>query len=79
MDSISTHTKPRWTDRSLDNDLGDDDRGTGYDVVLWIDEQVAIHGFVPPAMKVHSANVPARTKTENGNRAIEAMVSRYND
>ncbi|WP_286763341.1 MULTISPECIES: cyclic-phosphate processing receiver domain-containing protein [Rhodopirellula] len=64
------------TDLSLDHDLGDDDRGTGYDVVLWIEEQVALHGFVPPAMQVHSANVSARTKMENGIRAIEAMVSR---
>lgn len=61
---------------SLDHDLGDDDRGTGYDVVLWIEEQVALHGFVPPAMKVHSANVSARTKMESGIRAIEAMVKR---
>ena len=62
------------TEISLDHDLGDDERGTGYDVVLWIEEQVALHGFVPPAMKVHSANVSARTKMENGIRAIEAMV-----
>ena len=40
------------------------DRGTGYDVVLWIEEQVALNGFVPPAIKVHSANVAA---SENGN------------
>ncbi|MCM2370615.1 cyclic-phosphate processing receiver domain-containing protein [Aporhodopirellula aestuarii] len=66
------------TDISLDHDLGDDDRGTGYDVVLWIEEQVALHGFVPPSVKVHSANVSARTKMENGIRAIEAMVSRRN-
>ncbi len=63
------------TDISLDHDLGDDDRGTGYDVVLWIEEQVALHGFLPPAMRVHSANVSARTKMENGIRAIEAMVT----
>ena len=25
------------THLSLDHDLGDDDRGTGYDVVLWIE------------------------------------------
>ncbi len=62
------------TEISLDHDLGDDDRGTGYDVVLWIEEQVALHGFTPPAMKVHSANVSARAKMENGIRAIEAMV-----
>ena len=28
------------TELSLDHDLGDDARGTGYDVVLWIEEQV---------------------------------------
>ena len=64
------------TEISLDHDLGDDDRGTGYDVVLWIEEQVALHGFVPPVMKVHLANVSARTKMENGIRAIEAMQER---
>jgi hypothetical protein len=25
---------------SLDHDLGDDARGTGYDVILWIEEAV---------------------------------------
>ena len=33
---------------SLDHDLGDDERGTGYDVVLWIEEAVATRNFVPP-------------------------------
>jgi len=41
---------------SLDHDLGNDNRGTGYDVVLWIEEQVVINGFNPPIIKVHSAN-----------------------
>ena len=35
------------TEISLDHDLGDDDRGTGYDVVLWIEEAVIIRGFIP--------------------------------
>jgi hypothetical protein len=34
------------TELSLDHDLGNDARGTGYDVVLWVEEQVAMHGFV---------------------------------
>lgn len=59
-----------------DDDLGDDDRGTGYNVVLWIEEQVALHGFMAPAMKVHLANVSARTKMEKGIRAIEAMMKK---
>ena len=36
---------------SLDHDLGDDERGTGYDVVLWIEEAVATTGFEPPVIK----------------------------
>lgn len=29
---------------SLDHDLGDDPRGTGYDVILWVEEAVALRG-----------------------------------
>lgn len=36
------------THLSLDHDLGDDAHGTGYDVVLWIEEQVATTNFQPP-------------------------------
>ena len=59
------------TEISLDHDLGDDERGTGYDVVLWIEEQVMLHGFKPPKMSVHSANSSARQKMLAGIRAIE--------
>nr|WP_309249558.1 cyclic-phosphate processing receiver domain-containing protein [Paraburkholderia sp. CNPSo 3272] len=31
---------------SLDHDLGDDARDTGYDVILWIEEVVALHDSV---------------------------------
>jgi hypothetical protein len=55
---------------SLDHDLGDDERGTGYDVVLWIEEAVATQGFKPPRMAVHSANSSARQKMEMGIAAI---------
>jgi hypothetical protein len=63
------------TEISLDHDLGDDERGTGYDVVLWIEEQVVLHGFVPPKISVHSANVSARAKMEAG---IQAIIARAN-
>ena len=59
---------------SLDHDLGDDQRGTGYDVVLWIEEAVITKGFKPPKMKVHSANVSAREKMELGIRTIERRI-----
>ena len=55
---------------SLDHDLGDDDHGTGYDVVLWIEEAVMTRGFAPPQMSVHSANSSARQKMEQGIQSI---------
>lgn len=62
------------TELSLDHDLGDDEHGTGYDVVLWIEEAVALRGFMPPKILVHSANSSARQKMLAGIQAIEAMV-----
>ena len=51
---------------SLDHDLGDDDHGTGYDVVLWIEEAVFTKGFKLPHMQGHSANSSAKEKMQNG-------------
>lgn len=62
------------TDVSLDHDLGDDARGTGYDVVLWIEEAVASRGFEPPALSVHSANTAARARMNAGIASIERLV-----
>lgn len=60
---------------SLDHDLGDDRRGTGYDVVLWIEDAVATRGFHPPAIAVHSANASARVKMEAGIAAIARLCA----
>ena len=46
---------------SLDHDLGVED-SNGYDVLLWIEEQVALHGFIPPKIYIHSANSSAKVK-----------------
>lgn len=50
------------TDLSLDHDLGDDARGTGYDVLVWIEEAVAMRSFVPPSILIHSANPVGRDR-----------------
>ncbi|MFM0324911.1 cyclic-phosphate processing receiver domain-containing protein [Caballeronia glebae] len=63
---------------SLDHDLGDDEHGTGYDVILWIEEAVALRGFRPPKISVHSANASAREKMEAGVLAIERLVLKQN-
>lgn len=59
---------------SLDHDLGDDDRGTGYDVLLWIEEQVYINNFTPPEMFVHSSNSSAVKKMKI---AINNIMDRH--
>jgi hypothetical protein len=61
---------------SLDHDLGDDDRGTGYDVILWIEEAVALRGFRPPKLTVHSANASARIRMLAGIASIQRFAAR---
>jgi len=65
----------RVVELSLDHDLGDDERGTGYDVILWVEEEVALRGFKPPRMSVHSANSSARDKMLAGIRSIELLAA----
>lgn len=64
------------TEISLDHDLGDDVRGTGYDVVLWVEEAVHLHGFVPPRMHVHSANSAARVRMLAGIASIDLIKNK---
>jgi len=60
---------------SLDHDLGDDDRGTGNDVILWLEEAVITRGFVAPELHVHSANVAGRKKMALGIESIRRWSS----
>jgi len=54
---------------SLDHDLGLSDE-TGYDVLLWIEEQVMTKGYVPPKINIHTANISARHKMELALKSI---------
>lgn len=58
------------TEISLDHDLGDDTRGTGYDVILWIEKAVYLDNFQPPIIHIHTANPAARTRMELGVQQI---------
>jgi hypothetical protein len=58
---------------SLDHDLGNDEIGTGYDVVKWIEEQVVLYGFTPPKIYIHSANPVGRLRMQQG---IDSIVRR---
>jgi hypothetical protein len=73
-DAIAFLQTGNVTHISLDHDLGDDEHGTGNDVVLWIEEAVATAGFIPPVMTVHSANASARLKMQAGIDSIKRMA-----
>ncbi len=66
---------------SLDHDLGDDELvGTGYDVILWMEEQVVTSDFTPPKIFVHSANSSASQKMLSGVQQIRKLYeTRRND
>jgi hypothetical protein len=65
------------THLSLDHDLGLDD-ATGYDVLLWLEEAVALEGFTPPKILVHSSNPSARVKMLLAIRNIEKIYVNHN-
>jgi len=76
QEAIELLQKGKVTHISLDHDLGDDKRGTGYDVLLWIEEAVVVHGFVAPVMRVHSANVSAKQKMLSAINKIHQLSER---
>jgi hypothetical protein len=64
------------TELSLDHDLGDDNRGTGYDVLLWL-EQAAFAGTLRiPEITIHSANAAAHQRMDAAVRSIRRLVLR---
>ena len=76
-DEVIAHLKTGCVrEVSLDHDLGDDARGTGYDVIAWIEEEVVTNGLVPPQIRVHSANPAARLRMEAGIRSITTHAAR---
>lgn len=61
------------THLSLDHDLGEDDVGTGYDVLLWLEEKVFLEGFPAPKLSLHTANSSAREKMALAVKKIESL------
>jgi hypothetical protein len=59
---------------SLDHDLGDDEMyGTGYDVLKWLEEQVATNNYDPPQIFIHSANPVAVVRMSAAIKSIRKM------
>lgn len=75
-DEVITHLLTgEVTELSLDHDLGDDTRGTGYDVVCWLEKHVFENpDFVVPEVRVHSANPIGRNRMEAAMAAIKERM-----
>lgn len=59
---------------SLDHDLGDDEIGTGNDVVCYVEEKVYFNrDYHLPVIKVHSDNSSAKDKMYRGIKHIENL------
>lgn len=56
---------------SLDYDLGDGDRRTGYDVLVWLDQAVREKGLEPPLVRIHSDHRLGRIKMQMLAEAIQ--------
>ena len=62
---------------SLDHDLGiftDEGEATGYDVLLWIEAEVAAQRLNPPVMHVHSANPVAHRRMGRAIASIKRLA-----
>lgn len=57
---------------SLDHDLGENKK-TGYDVLLWIEKEVATMRFVPPKMIIHTQNPVGRKNMEAALKNIQRL------
>jgi hypothetical protein len=62
---------------SLDHDLGDDQNlGTGYDCILWIEERTFNDPkYNPPTMSIHSANPAGRENMARGIMSINKILA----
>jgi cytidyltransferase-like protein len=79
-EEVITLLKTKTVDEiSLDHDLGDDNHGTGYDVLKWIEEMVHTSDFTSPKISVHSANSVAVSKMKAAITSIERKASSVNE
>lgn len=59
---------------SLDYDLGLANHKTGYDIIKWIEKQVATKGFIPPVIEIHTQNPVGSKRMEAGIKKIKELA-----
>lgn len=76
-DAIALLERGGIDEASLDHDLGDpDEAGTGYAILLWIEERAAMDDdYQPPVIHIHSSNMGARGRMESAIVGIGRIVA----
>jgi hypothetical protein len=74
-DAINALKTGRVLEISLDHDLGTA-YSSGYDVLNWIEHEVAKGWAHPPLIHIHTMNPVARTRMEAAVRQIERFLGR---
>lgn len=62
------------TDLSLDHDLGNNKRGTGYNVLVWLEKQVVMHDFPMPNVILHTADPAGRISMQKTLNSIDRFL-----
>lgn len=76
MDAIGALSNGGVTKISLDHDLGPASAGTGYDVILWIEQEVVLDpSYIPPDIDIHTANPVAYRRMQAGVESIEKIIA----
>lgn len=74
QETISLLKSGQVTHLSLDHDLGTPEDGN--DVLIWLEEEVAIRNFKPPEIVIHSANPAGRREMEAAIFSINRFAER---
>ncbi len=70
-EAIEILTTGNVTELSLDYNLGDEMCGTGYDVIIWLEEQVINNNFkLPSKITIHSDNILLKPRMESAIKNI---------
>ena len=59
---------------SLDHDLGDDSKGTGYDVLTYLEGQARAYDGPLPTIFIHTANPVARARMFQAVNSIDLFL-----
>lgn len=78
-EAINKLSKYKYKYISLDHDIASYENGrerTGYDIVLWLEQEAVEGRYVPEKIYVHSANPAGARRMERGIESIKKIITK---